>query len=331
MPKVSVIMPVYNGEKYLQEAIDSILGQTYQDFEFIVINDCSTDRTEDIILSYTDSRLIYVKNDKNLRIAATLNKGLNLAKGEYIARMDADDIAVPCRFERQVDILDKKPRLGVVGSSVILFGEEIPEQEFMFPTSAKQTKANMFYFTSLAHPTVMIRKEILNKYKLCYELDYEGLEDYVLWWRIAKYSDIASIKRPLLYYRQHKGQVTKNYDDIMKQKLNRFLTERLSVFGEIFTVEEENLLLDYCCNSWEMFDYNRIVALIDLLSNVLKKNRTIKYYAKKELRHTIELSVSYTIQNVKVANKKALYKYAIKQGVLSSVMTIKLVLKGHVL
>ena len=98
MPKISVIMPAYNAEKYLREAIDSILGQTFTDFELIVINDCSRDDTEQIILSYQDPRIVYLKNEKNLGVAGTLNRGLEVARGAYIARMDADDRSVPDRF-----------------------------------------------------------------------------------------------------------------------------------------------------------------------------------------------------------------------------------------
>lgn len=331
MPKVSVIMPVYNGEKYLREAIDSILGQTYKDFEFIIINDCSSDATEAIVLSYLDSRIVYIKNEENLKIAATLNRALQIAKGKYIARMDADDIAVSTRLEKQVKILDSQPQLGVLGSNVILFGEGIKEEEFKFTFCANQAKANMFYFTCVAHPTVMIRKEALDTYGLSYELDYEGMEDFVLWWRIAKNYDIASIEEPLLYYRQHTGQVTKNYDDVMKQKLNKFLKERLEVFNDAYTTNEEKLLLDYCCNSWDEFDDERIMTFIDLLIRILNRNAKFGYYEQGALRHTMELSVSYVIQNSRVLNAKKLHRYAIKRGVMSKIMAIKLLLRGCVI
>ena len=101
MPKISVILPAYNAENYISQAIDSILAQTYGDFEFIILNDCSTDGTERIILSFDDPRIRYVRNEQNLGVAATLNRGLELAAGEYIARMDADDISLPERFFRQ--------------------------------------------------------------------------------------------------------------------------------------------------------------------------------------------------------------------------------------
>ena len=107
MPKISVIMPAYNAEKYIAEAIDSILGQTFGDFEFIILNDCSTDRTEEIILSYDDPRIVYLKNEQNMGVAATLNKGLAIAKGEYIAFLDADDYWAPEKLKKQIAFMQE--------------------------------------------------------------------------------------------------------------------------------------------------------------------------------------------------------------------------------
>lgn len=111
---VSVILPAYNAERFLKESIDSILAQTYRNFELIVLNDGSTDRTEEIVLSYSDPRIRYVKNEQNLKLIKTLNKGIDLAKGEYIARMDADDVSLPTRFEEEVYKFEEDPTLGIV-------------------------------------------------------------------------------------------------------------------------------------------------------------------------------------------------------------------------
>ena len=113
-PVISVILPVYNAERFLREAIDSVLKQTFVDFEFIILNDGSTDKTEDIILSYKDPRIRYVKNEKNLKLIKTLNKGVDMARGKYIARMDADDISLPERFEKEVAYLEAHPDVAVV-------------------------------------------------------------------------------------------------------------------------------------------------------------------------------------------------------------------------
>jgi len=115
MPKVTVLMPVYNAEKYLKEAIGSILGQSFSDFEFLIINDGSTDSSVKIIKSYDDPRIRFIANEKNLGVIPTLNKGFALAQGEFIARMDADDISLPKRLELQADFMDKHPEAGAIG------------------------------------------------------------------------------------------------------------------------------------------------------------------------------------------------------------------------
>ena len=122
-PKITVLMPVYNGEKYLKESIESILKQTFRDFEFLIINDTSTDESEKIIRSFKDSRIKLIKNEKNIGLTKSLNKGLDLAKGEYMARMDADDISLPKRLEIQVAFMDKNPKIGVIGAWAKVIGE----------------------------------------------------------------------------------------------------------------------------------------------------------------------------------------------------------------
>ncbi|MCP8319033.1 MAG: glycosyltransferase, partial [Candidatus Methylarchaceae archaeon HK01B] len=115
-PKITILMSVYNGEKYLREAIDSILNQTFKDFEFLIINDGSTDRTVEILRSYHDSRIKIITNEKNMGLTKSLNKGLKIARSEYVARMDADDISYPRRLEVQYEYMKKNPDVGIVGS-----------------------------------------------------------------------------------------------------------------------------------------------------------------------------------------------------------------------
>lgn len=164
MIKISVVMPAYNAEKYIGQAIESILNQTYSNFEFIIINDGSNDKTKEVILSYKDDRIIYLENERNFGIVVTLNKGLEKANGEYIARMDADDIAEPNRFEKQIKYLDKNIEIGVLGSGICTFGENIESKKRLFTTNADQLKAELIFSSCIAHPTVMIRKE--NSWKI---------------------------------------------------------------------------------------------------------------------------------------------------------------------
>ncbi len=122
-PTISVVMPVYNGAKYLKEAIESVLNQSFKDFELILINDGSTDSSESIIKSFDEPRIVYLNNGGNLGLSKSFNKGIIAAKGTYIARMDADDVSLPNRFEIQLDYLDTHPNIGVIGTNIILINE----------------------------------------------------------------------------------------------------------------------------------------------------------------------------------------------------------------
>jgi len=199
-PTISVIMPVYNAEKYIDEAIQSILNQSYEDFEFLIINDCSTDATEKIILSYKDKRIKYYANQENLGVAKTLNKGLKYAKGKYIARMDADDVSMINRFEEQIKHMKQ---YDIVGSNIIIVDEhtkQIGLREY------EQNIDNIIKTKSpVAHPTVMIKRKLLQR---GYDTEFEAAQDYELWlYLYSQGAKIKNIQQYLLKYRQHKNTI----------------------------------------------------------------------------------------------------------------------------
>lgn len=228
--KVSVILPAYNAEKYIKEAVDSILSQTFRDFELIVINDCSKDSTEQILLSYTDPRLVYVKNEQNLGVAGTLNKGLSLARGTYVARMDADDISLPERFEMQVAYLDAHPDVAVLGTNVETFNENGPLYTGWSATDPKQMKVDLFFSCGLAHPSVMMRADVIRELG-GYDMAFEGLEDYDLWCRVAEKHGVTTLPDILFRYRVHSAQVTKNPSQKYLQRLNNLKHRQLEKLG----------------------------------------------------------------------------------------------------
>ena len=147
---VSIVLPVYNAEKYVREAIESILNQTFTDYEFVIINDGSTDGSEKIIQSFKDKRIIYVKNEKNIGIVKTLNKGIEKAFGTYIVRMDADDVSVSDRVEKQVKFMDENPRISISGSWMKYFGSK--DEDVKFPTSESDVSNKMIFLTKSPHP-----------------------------------------------------------------------------------------------------------------------------------------------------------------------------------
>lgn len=205
---ISVVMSVYNGGKYLREAIDSILLQSYQNFEFIIIDDCSTDNSVEIIEGYHDSRIKLIRNEKNMRLPASLNKGIRLASGKYIARMDADDISKPERFARQVEYLDSHPDVAVVGSSFQAIDEDGNDlYVHSAPIGSKLIKYCLMP-SPLAHPTVMMRRDVIVNNNLFYDEQYSSAQDYDLWLRIIKKFKIDNLPDILLRYRIQKNSIS---------------------------------------------------------------------------------------------------------------------------
>lgn len=199
-------MSVYNGEKYLREAIESILNQTFIDFEFIIVNDGSTDNSLKIIKNYSDERILIINNEKNIGLTKSLNKALKQAKGEYIARQDADDISLPNRFEKQVKHFEKHPEVVLVGTNVCLIDEtgEIIEKRVV---SAKPSIKDLFKKNRFSHGSVMIQKEIVDKLGGYNEL-FKYSQDYELWLRIAKCYEVRNLTQVLYKLRFHNENIS---------------------------------------------------------------------------------------------------------------------------
>lgn len=263
-PRISVIMPAYNAEKYIAQAIESILNQTFKDFEFIIINDGSTDNTVKIINQYQDERIILINNEKNKGLVPSLNQGLKLASGEYIARMDADDISLPDRFMKQIKYMDKHPKIGVLGSWFHIFGEEINRIE----TKLKSPKlADMIETSPVGHPTAMLRKKFFDKYYLQYDPAYTHAEDYELWTRVIKFMKIANLPEVLLNYRWAKGNVSHIHEkeqslksDVIKQKIRRATKKQMYCMNmnpddtQLLSVFKKMGAFSYMPNSGNMGD-----------------------------------------------------------------------------
>lgn len=212
---VTVLLPVYNGEKYLSEAIESILNQTFTNFEFLIINDGSADRTEEIILGYTDPRINYVKNEQNIKLIATLNKGLALAKGKYIVRFDADDIAMPNRIEKQVAFMESNPDIGICGSGVYSM---IDDRVVIYPETDEQIRLRMLMANPFSHPTMIIRREVIEQSGLKFEPQYLHIEDYAFWYHMSQHCKTHNLPEPLIKYRVHENQVSSQYQEIQREQ-----------------------------------------------------------------------------------------------------------------
>ena len=203
MPKVTVLMPVYNGEKYLRQAIDSILSQTFSDFNFLIIDDGSSDKSREIIQSYQDTfpKVKLLSNPQNIGLMASLNKGIKEIGSTYIARMDADDVAFPCRLEKQIQFLEEHPNISVLGTNMIVVDENLNFLEKQcLPSKSLQIKWNLYFGCCIAHPTVMMRRSILFDIGV-YNENFKNTEaeDYELWLRATKKYEFYNLVQPLLY------------------------------------------------------------------------------------------------------------------------------------
>lgn len=285
MPKISVILPAYNAEKYINEAIDSILTQTYRDFELIILNDCSKDRTEEIILSYEDDRIVYLKNQVNMGVAATLNRGLAAAKGEYVARMDADDISLPERFEKQAAYLDEHPGTAVLGAALERFGEGIPTQLRRFSATPAEMKVDLLFTCGLAHPSVMMRRAVICELG-GYDLEFEGMEDYELWCRVAREHQVTTLDEVLLRYRIHPQQVTKNPSEKYIARMRRLKAAQLSALGLPTEGDCAECFYDFCLGQRPR-EPEQILRLSLLLEEVAAANEEVDLYDKNILKKTL--------------------------------------------
>ena len=206
MPRVSVIMSVYNEEHYVAGAIDSILGQTFGDFEFVIIDDGSVDRTPAILRGYQDPRL-RIHHQTNQGQSVALNRGIRSASGSYIARMDADDVALPYRLEKEVAFLDTHPEIGLVGTWCVKVDSRTGQERLQsLPEKDAAIRRFMTIDNPFIHSSVMIRRRVLDSVGL-YD---EGLiwQDYELWVRIARYHQMANISEPLIIRRKHPESIT---------------------------------------------------------------------------------------------------------------------------
>jgi glycosyltransferase involved in cell wall biosynthesis len=253
-------MPAYNSAAHLREAVDSILHQTWSDFELIIINDGSTDDTEAIVQSYADPRIRYLRNPGNLQIVQTLNRGLDLAQGEFIARMDADDISLPERLEQQLNYLNRHPSVAVCGSWVQLFGHsEATYGEQIYPEDGEAIKVKMLFHCALAHPAIMARRSFFAN--LRYDPAFNKAEDYALWTSASGDFRFANLQQVLLRYRTHAAQTANRYGNLQEERTQLALRRHLE---RVTTLEEPH---------WEGFLHFRSGQARSLSNQIRALNR----------------------------------------------------------
>jgi glycosyltransferase involved in cell wall biosynthesis len=227
-PRVTVLMPVYNAASYVAEATGSILSGSFRDLELVAINDGSTDESEDKLRAITDSRLKIVNNPANLGVVKTLNRGLDLADGEFIARMDADDISMPQRLMQQLAFMDRHPEIGVCGTWATTFGRG-PRVSLRPPLRPAEIRVQLFGYNALTHPTVMFRRALFLRHELRFCTAAVHAEDLDLWMRAAEHFPLANIPVVGLRYRLHANQIANRYAIEEQQTLRKLRRRQLAL------------------------------------------------------------------------------------------------------
>lgn len=226
---VSIIMPVYNAEKFLKETVESMLNQTYTDFEFLIFNDGSRDRSLAVLQQYTDPRIRLIHSDQNRGYLYWLNAGIAESKGKYIARMDSDDISMPDRLDKQVSFLEQNPQIAIVGTGIVIFNDQTGEKSYHSLSSEQEIRWGLIFKNRLIHPSVMMRRDAIISSEILYKQEFYGSEDYRFWTEAIQHNlSVTNLPSVLLKYRDHGNNFTKKNRDRQIDNSKRIAKDYLS-------------------------------------------------------------------------------------------------------
>jgi len=282
-PLVTVLMPVYNGESYLCEAIESILQQSFTNFEFLILNDGSSDRSEEIIRSYTDSRIRLINNATNMKLIATLNRGLDLAQGKYIVRMDADDISLPQRIERQVEWLEKNPEYGLVGSWFEDFNGTDTIRTIKYSSDDTHIRIRHLYQTHIAHPTAVLRKSVIDEHNLRFDPDFVHGEDYAFWVQMSAYCKLSNYPEMLVRKRDHPRNISNKYAQTQQDTCAKVKQKQFEKMGLSISREEIELYTRFANPDWS-FSKDEMEMMHILLEKMVSENESTNFISKEALK-----------------------------------------------
>jgi len=291
-PAISVNMPVYNGAKFLRQAIDSILNQTFADFELIIVDDGSIDESIAIIESYTDIRIHLHKNSYNRGLAYTRNKAKENSLGKYIAILDCDDIAISNRLEKQYLFLEKKTDYVLVGAWIDFIDENgmLTGEGMQYTVESQVLKSQLFFGNYFAQSAIMIKRSIFNEFE--YEEKYAPAEDYFLWSQISFKYNIANLQETLVHYRIHQNSISNQKILVQEHSVKSTFVFHLSHL-KLINLNENQFILHYNilrnkynCNSITLYEKNEILRWLRLLK---KRNGIYNIYDKKFFEHNLQI------------------------------------------
>ncbi|WOZ36399.1 glycosyltransferase family 2 protein [Paenibacillus polymyxa] len=290
MPRASVILPVYNNAAFVLEAIHSILAQTYTDFELIVIDDGSTDGSTFLISQISDPRVIRIFHNTNRGLIASLNEGLKKANGEYIVRMDSDDISTPDRLAVQIAFMDQNPLIDVCGAA---FTSSNGGSIKVNPASHDEIKTWLLFHCCICHPAIIMRNSMIRRLGVQYDSNYPHAEDYELWNRLAFQVQMANIPINVLYYRQHNGQVSNQHRAIQDATARRIRQRQFSKLGLELSDEENQIMLDILEFKINPYDYDSYTRALGFANWVLEQNSKYLVYNQELLNMAFSRCISH--------------------------------------
>lgn len=273
MPKISVLTPLYNTNPlHLKEMINSVLTQTYQDFEFLLLNDSPDNQElEQIVMSFNDKRIKYLENKKNIGISASRNKLIDLARGEYLAICDHDDISLPTRFEKQVEFLDRHKEVGVVSALCEVFGngKHVFQKHPEYDWEIKKLLADDCY---VAHPAAMVRKSVLTENNITYNEFYSPAEDYKLWADLMGITHFHNIQENLLKYRTFDKNTSVLQQDKMNNAAQNIRSEIRNKYPAYFLEKLSNRIIPCTTSKINKKQYIKLFNIIPLIKIKTKQN-----------------------------------------------------------
>lgn len=310
-PLISVIMANYNTSiGYLKEAIDSVLSQTYSFFEFIIIDDASSNGSVSIIEDYDDNRIKLIVNEKNIGLTKSLNKALRLAQGKYVIRMDSDDISLPERFRNQVDYMEEHPDVIVCGTWFEKFGVENRVRKPIINDTEYYRCQLLFSNTpiTMCHPSVIMRKSMLEYYHIQYDESVKKAQDYALWVECSKHGNMAILQKVLLRYRTHEKQISIDKKEEQNSYAERISRTQLSLLGIIYQEEEKRWRYDIVKTQKEYLSF------YTWIEKIIKANHEKNVYDNQVLAEYLDNKLKNAIKRLGFREKAKTYLFTNKKS-----------------
>lgn len=322
MPEITVLMPVHNGSGFLKEAIQSIIDQTFSDFEFLIINDGSTDNSVEIIETFKDQRIRSINYSKKKGLIHALNDGIKLATGRLIARMDSDDISNKYRLEKQVGFLRANPGIDVLGCQIDLINEEgAIIHERIYSLDHDSIKVESFFNCPLPHPGVIFKKDEFIKANLFYHTGYKHAEDYELWQRALMVLKFANYNEKLLAYRIYPGQVSKINSTEQNLATERIKLNYLKSLNIPILNDEHKIILDFLGGRFNANHIANFNLLLKHLNKIIGANKISGLFNEDILNGVFAKEIDHLVRMYAAGNNKIFSMY--KKNELVSFSSLK--------